>query len=90
MSDIIVYIFNDRITTDSGHSTVSYTSISSPERSWDILDVDPYEEAALQTIEQYPEYLEPPADDIVAEDQPHVDNSVPTALSPGYITDSNP
>nr|GEY32844.1 putative reverse transcriptase domain-containing protein [Tanacetum cinerariifolium] len=36
--------------TDSGHSTVSYTLISSPERSWDIPDVDPYEEAALQAI----------------------------------------
>nr|GEX01808.1 putative reverse transcriptase domain-containing protein [Tanacetum cinerariifolium] len=31
---------------------VSYTSISSLERSWDIQDVDPYEEAALQAIEQ--------------------------------------
>nr|GFC00951.1 hypothetical protein [Tanacetum cinerariifolium] len=87
---------------DSGHSTVSYTLISSPKRSWDISDVDPYTEAALQAIEQvapplspanlldpieldehvpvyileheYPEYLEPPTDDIVAEDQPHASN----------------
>nr|GEU49661.1 hypothetical protein [Tanacetum cinerariifolium] len=87
--------------TDSGHSTVTYTSILSLERSWDILDMDPYEEAALQAIEQvapplspaylpdpikldehvlvyvpepeYPEYLEPPADDIVDEDPPHDD-----------------
>nr|GEX06680.1 hypothetical protein [Tanacetum cinerariifolium] len=104
--------------TDSRHSKVLYTSISSFERSWDILDVDPYEEAAIQVIEQvapplspaylpdpieldehvpvyvlepeYPEYLELPADDIVAEDQPHADDAVTTALSPGYIADSDP
>nr|GEW39452.1 hypothetical protein [Tanacetum cinerariifolium] len=84
----------------------------------DIPDVDPYEEAALQAIEQvapplspaylpdpieldenvpvyvlepeYLEYLEPLADDIVAEDQPHADDDVPTALSSGYIADSDP
>nr|GEY89454.1 hypothetical protein [Tanacetum cinerariifolium] len=84
----------------------------------DILDVDPYEEVALQAIEQvapplspaylpdpieldenvpvyvlepeYLEYLEPPADDIVAEDQPDADDDVPTALSSGYIVDSDP
>nr|GEZ90709.1 hypothetical protein [Tanacetum cinerariifolium] len=38
---------------------------------------------------EYPEYLEPPTDDIVAEDQPHVDDVVATALSLGYIADSN-
>nr|GEY03075.1 hypothetical protein [Tanacetum cinerariifolium] len=104
--------------TDSGHSTVSYTLISSPERSWDIPDVDPYEEVAIQAIEQvalplspaylpdpikldehvpvyvpkreYPKYLEPPADDIVTEDQPHADDAVPTALSLGYIADLDP
>nr|GEU85315.1 putative reverse transcriptase domain-containing protein [Tanacetum cinerariifolium] len=104
--------------TNSGHSTVSYTLISSPERSWDIPDVDPYEEAALHAIEQvapplspaylsdpiklgehvlvyvlepkYPEYHEPPADDIFAEDKPHADDVVPMALSSGYITDSDP
>nr|GEW77580.1 hypothetical protein [Tanacetum cinerariifolium] len=44
---------------DSGHSTVSYTSISSPERSWDIPDVDLYEEAALQAIKQVAPPLSP-------------------------------
>nr|GEV02221.1 hypothetical protein [Tanacetum cinerariifolium] len=101
--------------TDSRHSIVSHTLISSPERSWDIPDVDPYEEAALQAIEQvapplspaylpnsieldehvpvyvsepkYLEYLEPPADDIVVQDQPHADDVVHTALSSGYIAD---
>nr|GEZ79807.1 hypothetical protein [Tanacetum cinerariifolium] len=48
-----------RIITDSGHSTVSYTSISSPERSWDILDVDRYEDATLQAIEQVTPPLSP-------------------------------
>nr|GEU48435.1 hypothetical protein [Tanacetum cinerariifolium] len=90
---------------------------SSPKRSWDILDVDLYKEAALHAIEQvasplspaylpdhieldkhvpmyvlelkYSEYLEPPADDIVAENQPYADDAVPTALSPGYIADSD-
>nr|GEX86262.1 hypothetical protein [Tanacetum cinerariifolium] len=104
--------------TDSGHSTVLYTSNSSADRSWDIPDVDPYEEAALQAIEQvasplspaylpdpieldehvlvyvlkpeYSEYLELPSDDIIAEDQPHADDAVPTALSLGYIVDSDP
>nr|GEW90311.1 hypothetical protein [Tanacetum cinerariifolium] len=38
--------------TDSGHSMVTYTLISSLDRSWDIPDVDPYEEAVLQAIEQ--------------------------------------
>nr|GEW67481.1 zinc finger, CCHC-type [Tanacetum cinerariifolium] len=37
-----------------------------------------------------PEYLEPPADDIVAEDQPHANDVVPTALSSGYSIDSDP
>nr|GEV54476.1 putative reverse transcriptase domain-containing protein [Tanacetum cinerariifolium] len=45
--------------TNSGHSTVSYTLISSPERSWDIPDVDPYEEAALQAIKQVTPPLSP-------------------------------
>nr|GEU84489.1 putative reverse transcriptase domain-containing protein [Tanacetum cinerariifolium] len=39
---------------------------------------------------KYLEYLKPPADEIVPEDQPHAYNDVPTALSLGYITDSDP
>nr|GEZ95570.1 hypothetical protein [Tanacetum cinerariifolium] len=104
--------------TDSGHSTVLYASISSPERSWDIPDVDLCEEAALHAIEQvapplsptylpdpieldehipvyvpkpeYSEYLKPPANDIFAKDQSHTNDAVPTALSLGYIADSDP
>ncbi|GKB51527.1 hypothetical protein Tco_0902280 [Tanacetum coccineum] len=36
------------------HATVTYTSISSAERSWSIPAMDPYEEAALQALEQAP------------------------------------
>nr|GEV14392.1 reverse transcriptase domain-containing protein [Tanacetum cinerariifolium] len=107
----------DRIMMDSGHSTVLYASISSPERLWDILDVDLCEEATLHAIEQvapplspaylpdpieldehvpvyvpkpeYLEYLKPPANDIFVEDQPHTNDDVPTALSLGYIADSD-
>nr|GEU74014.1 reverse transcriptase domain-containing protein [Tanacetum cinerariifolium] len=77
---------------DSGHSTISYTLISSLERSWDIQDVDPYEEAAFQAIEQVapplsPAYLPDPTE---LDEHPHADDAVPTALSSGYIADSDP
>nr|GEV27584.1 hypothetical protein [Tanacetum cinerariifolium] len=62
--------------TDSGHFTVLYTSISFPES------------VCLEL--EYPEYLELPANDIVAEDQPHNDDVVPMTLFPGYISNSNP
>nr|GEZ58571.1 hypothetical protein [Tanacetum cinerariifolium] len=39
---------------------------------------------------EYPKYLEPLIDDIVDENQPHADDVVPTALSSGYIADSEP
>nr|GEV98619.1 transposon Ty3-G Gag-Pol polyprotein [Tanacetum cinerariifolium] len=81
-----------RIMTGSGNSTVTYTSISSPERSWDIPDVDPYEEAALQAIEQVAPPLSPAylPDPIELDKHPHADDDVPTALSLGYIADSDP
>nr|GEV30941.1 putative reverse transcriptase domain-containing protein [Tanacetum cinerariifolium] len=79
------------IMTDLGHSTISYTSISSLERSWDIPDVDPYKEATLQAIEQVAPPLSPAylPDPIELDEQPHADDVVPTTLSPGYITNSN-
>nr|GEZ77597.1 hypothetical protein [Tanacetum cinerariifolium] len=58
------------------HATVTYTSISSVERSWSISAMDPYEEATLQAPEkappspdyvlgpEYPEYLAPSDDEI--------------------------
>nr|GFC77037.1 hypothetical protein [Tanacetum cinerariifolium] len=76
--------------TDSGNSTVSYTLISSPERSWDIPDVDPYEEAALHAIEQ----VTPPLSPAYLPDPIKFDEHVPVyvpnlTLSPGYIADSD-
>nr|GEV87208.1 transposon Ty3-G Gag-Pol polyprotein [Tanacetum cinerariifolium] len=61
---------------------VSYTSISSPERSWDILDVDPYEEAALQAIEQ----VAPPLSPAYLPDLIELDEHVPVyVLEPEYL-----
>nr|GEV07600.1 hypothetical protein [Tanacetum cinerariifolium] len=66
---------------------VSYTSISSLERSWDIQDVDPYEEAALQAIEQVAPLLSlaylPHPIELDEHDQCMFQNL-------RYITDSNP
>ncbi|GKE51755.1 hypothetical protein Tco_1486911 [Tanacetum coccineum] len=39
---------------------------------------------------EYPEYLALADDKIVAEDKPYVDYVSPTALSPGYVADSDP
>ncbi|GJR66122.1 putative reverse transcriptase domain-containing protein [Tanacetum coccineum] len=39
---------------------------------------------------EYPEYLAPANDEIIAEDQPYADYASPVALSPGYVTDSDP
>ncbi|GKE97137.1 hypothetical protein Tco_1581992, partial [Tanacetum coccineum] len=92
------------MSSDSAHSTVSYTSISSKARSWSIPTVDPYEEAARQALEQaspplspayvheqvYPEYLAPSDDDISIKYQPLPADASPTALSPGYIADADP
>ncbi|GJS74709.1 putative reverse transcriptase domain-containing protein [Tanacetum coccineum] len=83
------------------HATVTYTSISSAERSWSILAMDPYEEAALQAPEQAPpspdyvpgpeylEYLAPSDDEIPVEDQPLPTDASPIALSPGYVANSD-
>nr|GEY54056.1 hypothetical protein [Tanacetum cinerariifolium] len=61
---------------------VSYTSISSPERSWDIPDVDPYEEAALQAIEQ----VAPPLSPAYLPDPIELHEHVPVyVLEPEYL-----
>ncbi|GJU54760.1 hypothetical protein Tco_1228474 [Tanacetum coccineum] len=39
---------------------------------------------------EYPKYLAPSADEIPVEDQPLLADASPTALSPGYVSDSNP
>ncbi|GKA14449.1 hypothetical protein Tco_0694095 [Tanacetum coccineum] len=91
------------MSSDSAHSIVSYTSVSSETRSWSIPTVDPYEEAARQALEQassplspayvtepvYLEYLAPSDDDILVEYQPLLADASPTALSPGYVVDSD-
>ncbi|GKB94979.1 hypothetical protein Tco_0981116 [Tanacetum coccineum] len=90
------------MSSSESHATVTYTSISSVERSWSIPAMDPYEEAALQALEQAPpspdyvpgfeylEYLAPSDDEIPVEDQPIPADASPTALSPGYVADSDP
>nr|GEU62804.1 putative reverse transcriptase domain-containing protein [Tanacetum cinerariifolium] len=76
--------------TNSRHSMVSYNLNSSPERSWDIPDVDPYEEDALQAIE----HVAPPLSPAYLPDPIELDEHVPVYvlepdLSPSYIADSN-
>ncbi|GKF11778.1 hypothetical protein Tco_0049704, partial [Tanacetum coccineum] len=39
---------------------------------------------------EYPEYLVPSGDEAPMEDQPLPDDASPTALSPGYVADSDP
>ncbi|GKE88355.1 hypothetical protein Tco_1565830 [Tanacetum coccineum] len=39
---------------------------------------------------EYPEYVAPSDDEIPVKDQPLPVDASPTALSPGYVTDSNP
>nr|GEX61687.1 reverse transcriptase domain-containing protein [Tanacetum cinerariifolium] len=60
---------------------VSYTSISSLERSWDIPDIDLYEEAILQAIEQ----VAPPLSPAYLPDPIELDEHVPMyVLEPEY------
>ncbi|GJY60677.1 hypothetical protein Tco_0461334 [Tanacetum coccineum] len=78
----------------SSHATVTYTSVSTDRNlpPWGFLLMEAYEpealEAAPQSPEQaplshvpapeYPEYLEPSDDDILAEDQPLPADASPT------------
>nr|GEV30496.1 hypothetical protein [Tanacetum cinerariifolium] len=100
--------------SDSEHSTITYTSISSDDGSLDVgsskvillgydrlpmMPEDPYAyvEAAMQEppspdFDSKPVYLEfmPPKDDVLpAEEQPLPVAVLPTADSPGYITESD-
>ncbi|GJR92487.1 hypothetical protein Tco_0264661 [Tanacetum coccineum] len=80
------------MSSDVASSTVTYTSVSSEARSWSIPTEDLYEEAARQALGQpdYPEYLAPPDDEILVEDQPLPVDASLIALSPGYIVVSDP
>nr|GEW30180.1 putative reverse transcriptase domain-containing protein [Tanacetum cinerariifolium] len=73
--------------TDSRHSTVAPPL--SPAYLPDPIELDEHVPVYVPKP-KYPEYLEPLANDIVVEDQPHADDAVPMALSPSYITDSDP
>nr|GFC47900.1 hypothetical protein [Tanacetum cinerariifolium] len=79
--------------SSNSHATVTYTSMSSYEVTINeyygmpMDPLDPYAPPSPDYIPglEYPEYL-PPADDMLpAEEQP-----LPTAESPGYITESEP
>nr|GEV89443.1 retrovirus-related Pol polyprotein from transposon TNT 1-94 [Tanacetum cinerariifolium] len=77
--------------TDSGHSTAieQVAPPLSPAYLPDPIELDEHVPVYVLELE-YPKYLEPPADDIVAKDQPHANDVVPMALSPGYIADLDP
>ncbi|GJX45087.1 hypothetical protein Tco_0261763 [Tanacetum coccineum] len=75
------------MSSDSAHSTGSYTSISSEARSWSIPIVDPYEEAARQALEQAPPtpaYVSGPI-----ELEHHVSVYVPEPVYPEYLVPSD-
>ncbi|GJS10520.1 putative reverse transcriptase domain-containing protein [Tanacetum coccineum] len=85
-------------------STVTYTSISSDYNlpHWGFHLMDPCEFEAPRSLEQAPsspdyvpgpeylEYVAPSDDEIPVEDQPLPGDASPTALSPGYVVDSDP
>ncbi|GJR12207.1 hypothetical protein Tco_0794859 [Tanacetum coccineum] len=79
------------VSSDEASSGVTYTSISSDYE-------DPSYAGAragtaftgLRTRPEYPEYLAQSDAEIPVEDQPHAADASPTALSPGYIADSDP
>ncbi|GJW87808.1 hypothetical protein Tco_0163148 [Tanacetum coccineum] len=77
------------MSSDSAHSTVSYTSISSEARSWSIPTEDPYEEAARQALEQ----ASPPLSPAYAPDPMELEDHVPVYVLelayPEYLAPSN-
>nr|GEY44559.1 hypothetical protein [Tanacetum cinerariifolium] len=76
--------------SDSEHSTVTYTSISSDDRSLDAESPGepPPQDFVLELV--YPEFM-PPKDNVLpAKEQPLPATVSPTADSPGYITETDP
>ncbi|GJX42287.1 hypothetical protein Tco_0257277 [Tanacetum coccineum] len=76
--------------SDSEHSTITYTSISSDDRSLDV--GSPREPPLPDFVSEpvYPEFM-PPEDDVLpAEEQPLPTDVLPTADSLGYIIESDP
>ncbi|GJV16428.1 hypothetical protein Tco_1361751 [Tanacetum coccineum] len=78
----------DTIMSDSEHSTVTYTTISSPYEDPSDMGSPGVEGPIFQPV--YPEFL--PVDDEVfpAEEQPLPAADSPTHQSPGYIPESDP
>ncbi|GJR32310.1 hypothetical protein Tco_1108542 [Tanacetum coccineum] len=78
------------VKSDSEHSTMSYTFISSDSdpSAWGIPLMDADEVYIPEIV--YPEYLAPSDDDIPVEDQPLPADASPAALSPGYVAYSDP
>ncbi|GJU06847.1 hypothetical protein Tco_1123277 [Tanacetum coccineum] len=77
--------------SDSEHSTVTYTSISSDDGSLDVGSPRVIEQPSPDFVPKpvYPEFM-PPEDDVLpAEEQPLPTAVSPTTNSPGYITESN-
>ncbi|GJS53707.1 hypothetical protein Tco_0627069 [Tanacetum coccineum] len=76
--------------SDSEHSTVTYTSMSSDDGS---LYVGSPEEPPLPDFfpePVYPEFMPPDDDLLLAKEQPLSASALPIAYSPGYITKSDP
>ncbi|GKA45054.1 hypothetical protein Tco_0737850 [Tanacetum coccineum] len=79
------------MSSNSASSEVTYTSISSHKDplAWAVDLFGLQEPDSPETTPASPDYL-PDDDEIVAEDQPYADDALPTALSPGYVVDSDP
>ncbi|GJV01320.1 hypothetical protein Tco_1334889 [Tanacetum coccineum] len=88
----------------SSSSTVTYTSVYTDSEPWRVfwgadeelsgggsprVIVYGYDGLPMQPPD-YPEYLAPSDAEAPLEDQPLPANASPTALSPGYVADSNP
>ncbi|GKE14475.1 hypothetical protein Tco_1422052, partial [Tanacetum coccineum] len=74
-------------------STVTYTSVytdSEPGRIFWGADEEPSDGDPQRVIPEYPEYLAPSDAEAPLEDQPLPVDASPTALSPGYVADSDP
>ncbi|GJT61918.1 hypothetical protein Tco_1005451 [Tanacetum coccineum] len=80
--------FRDSVmSSDSKSFEVTYTSISSYEDllAWAVTTLSDHVLGP-----EYPEYLALADDEIIIEDQPYADYASPVALSPVYVTDSDP
>ncbi|GJW07441.1 hypothetical protein Tco_1569864, partial [Tanacetum coccineum] len=91
LRDALSVIFGLSVTqvVMSADSAVTYTFVHSEARSWSIPSKDPYEDAVRQLLEQALRSLEYLPNPMELEDHPLSADASPTALSPGYIADSD-